>query len=215
MISKFIEQVFEKVKYHSQLVLKGVELLNELLVDLRKNDVGRAETSFNELLMVEKQADAIKREIIGELHSSFLHPDDREDILRLTIELDKVVGFAKSAAKRLIILHHVGIKIPADYYQTIDEIMRNTVEASSFIVHMVENIIKDPSKALEYSNMIEKREEEVDELRFRLLEKLCMECSERVNPICIFLPGIIDDIEEITDRAEDVGDIYKLFIIGK
>ncbi|QOR94009.1 DUF47 family protein [Thermosphaera chiliense] len=215
MISKFIEQVFEKVKSHSKYVLKGVELLNELLIALKKNDLGNAEASFNELLLIEKQADTIKREIIGELHSSFLHPDDREDILRLTIELDKIVGFAKSAAKRLIIMYHVGLSIPDSYYQVMEEIMHNTVEACDFVVNMVENIIKDPSKALEYSNMIEKREEEVDELRFKLLEKLCKDCSEKVNSICLFLPGIIDDIEEITDRAEDVGDIYKLFIIGK
>jgi len=215
LISRFIEQVFEKVKSHSKYVLNGVELLNELLNALKENDMENAENSFNELLLVEKQADTVKREIIKELHSSFLHPDDREDILRLTIELDKVVGFAKSAAKRLIIIHHVGVRIPDYYYQVIEEMMNNTVEACNFVVNMVENIIKDPSKALEYSNMIEKREEEVDELRFKFLEKLSKDCSETVTPICLFLPGIIDDIEEITDRAEDVGDIYKLFIIGK
>lgn len=215
VLSKFIEEVFEKVKTHSKDVLNGVEALDKLLKALINNELKTAEEKFNELMMIEKHADDVKREVIEELHSSFLHPDDREDILRLILELDKVLGFAKSAAKRLMILRHVGISIPSEYHNLLDEIMLHTIKASQDLVAMIEHITKDPSKALEYSIVIEKHEESVDELRFKLMEKLYSDCAKNMAPLCLFLPEIVDDLEEITDRAEDVGDIYKLFIIGK
>nr|NAZ27039.1 DUF47 domain-containing protein [Thermogladius sp.] len=58
-------------------------------------------------------------------------------------------------------------------------------------------------------------EKEVDDLRLKILEELYEECIANLKPVCVILPGLVDDLEAITDACEDAGVLLKLMFSSR
>jgi len=58
----------------------------------------------------ERKADDIKRRIIRELSEEFVHPIDREELIRLILATDDIATFAKEASRMAsytMVNHHL------------------------------------------------------------------------------------------------------------
>jgi predicted phosphate transport protein (TIGR00153 family) len=88
-----------------ELLIKQAELTVEgwqtLLKYTREPDDALAE----QVSIIEKQADEIRRILIDELNRTFVTPFDREDIFALSRLIDDLLDYANTTAEEMALLH--------------------------------------------------------------------------------------------------------------
>lgn len=210
---RIIEEVLNEVSKHVGIIKQGVERLQEMIGKYNTLAYHELEALYGDLSLLENKGDELKIAIMNTLRASHIHPDDREDLLRLVLDVDDIIGVARAVAKKLLIFKHLDIRIPSSVYDYIKEMIDHSVQA----VHNVEEMInaKTQDQVFEIASRVEKFEKEVDEIRLRALEALYKHCLSQCNVACIALPIVIDDVELITDLCEDIADIYRLYIISR
>jgi len=212
---KYFDTLMASIREHAKTVSQGVSKLLELVSSIPSRDPVLISKLYAELNSIEEHGDELKRSIMNELRVSYIHPDDRENLLRFTLSLDDALGFAKSAGKRVLMVIEAGVPIEGEIYGSMREIAEKSLYATSKIMELLEVMDKDPKKAIELTHEIEEIEERIDELRLEAIGRIYAECSREVKPGCIMFPPIIDDLEGISDVCENIADIYRLFTISR
>lgn len=210
---RLVEEVLSEVSEHVNIIKEGVDKLQEIIEKYRELSYQELESLYGELSAIENRGDDLKLKIMNTLRTSYMHPDDREDFLRLILDIDEVVGVARAVAKKLLIFKHLDLSIPIDILNHIKEMVHLSVYAVQKVQEMIN--AKLPDQVFEIASIIEKYEKEVDEIRLKALEALYKQCIQECNVACIALPIVIDDVELITDLCEDIADIYRLYIISR
>lgn len=212
---RLLEEVVNEITQHSILVANGVSILSNIVKNYVEYDFDQLNRAYLELDKLEEQGDEIKRKLMNILKTSHLHPEDREDLLRLVLTIDEVIGLSKAVAKKFVIFKHLSITIPTSIHEYFVKIIDKTHEAAKCIRELVQSLQVEDTKTLELAERVERLEEEVDDLRSATLRELYKHCTSRCEIICISLPIVLDDIESITDKCEEVADMYRLHIISR
>ncbi|MEM1638957.1 MAG: DUF47 family protein [Desulfurococcaceae archaeon] len=212
---KLIEEVVNEIILHSNIVKEGVELLGKIIENYDTYDLNKLQENYLLLSGMENQADELKRKLMNMLKASHIHPEDREDLLRLVLRIDEIIGYSKAVAKKFLIFKHLDVSIPQNVSVYVKSIIKKSIESVDQLIKLVETLQSDISKVLEIAHRIEILEKEVDDLRLKALEETYKDCLTGYKITCIALPIVIDDIEAITDLCEEVADIYRLHIISR
>ena len=209
-----LKEIVNKSFKHLELVNNVVSLLDEILGDLLKGNVKEGLSRFDDLNKIEEKADVVKREIFVELRSGYIHPLDREDLLRLILTADDIAAYAKAAARRLVIIYKLGYSVPEELLRILKQMTSKIVDASKLVIEAVNTIGQDPSKALSMTHEIEDIEESVDDLRMEAYKFLYKMCKDRMGIECILYKEVIDDIENTSDRCEDTADVIRMIAVS-
>lgn len=212
---RLLEEIISEIVHHATLVLNGVITLNEIVHKFHVYDYSKLNDLYSELNKLEKEGDEFKRKLMNTLKASHIHPEDREDFLRLVLSMDEILGLSKAVAKKFMIFKHLSLDIPSNIHLYITNILEKSVDAAKYVKELISALRSDPSRSLELAEKIEDLEEDVDELRLATLEELYKHCISKYEMICISLPVIIDDAESITDKCEEVADIYRLHLVSR
>ncbi len=208
-----LNEVISMSMEHLETVLKTTHTLKDLIDALEKGDLSKADEIYEKISSCERKADDIKRNILQNLRGSYIHPQDREDILRLIMTADDIAAFAKSSAKRFMNIYHIGLRIPDNVFKDIGEIIDKTVTATDLLLESIRSLGTDPSKSVSLTHEVEKIEEEIDDIRLNVLEKVYSSCVEKVEITCILIKDLVDDLESISDKCEDTGDVIRLIAL--
>ena len=209
-----LKEIVNKSFKHLELVNNVVSLLDEIIDDLIKGNVEEGLKKFDDLNKMEEKADVVKREIFVELRSGYIHPLDREDLLRLILTADDIAAYAKAAARRIVIIHKLGYKMPEELLKIFKQMTDKIVDASRLVIEAVNMIGQDPSKALSITHEIEDIEEAVDDLRMEAYKFLYRMCKDKMGIECILYKEVIDDIENTSDRCEDTADVIRMIAVS-
>lgn len=209
-----LEEIVNKTISHLESVKTEVELLQKMVRSLGRGETMDVGKFFEEINKYEHKADRIKREVMKELRMGYLHPLDREDILRLVTEADDIAAYTKATARRIMILYNLGFSIPHDVTGYLTSIIDKTVESIRKLHKALKSLIESVDKTLSYIEEIENLEEEVDEERMKALEALYKKCIDKVDAECILVKEVIDDAEKISDKCEDTGDVLRIIAVS-
>lgn len=209
-----LQEVIEKSLEHIKLVNSIVIKLDELISSLLKNEADSAHKLYNEIVLIERRADKIKREILRNLRGAFIHPLDREDLLRLLLTADDIAAYVKACGRRIITFYSIGYTIPGEILEKMKEMTMKTVLASKSLLESIKVLGTDPVKSIELTHDVEKYEEEVDEIRMKALEKLYVLCKEKLSMECVLLRDVIEDLEAVSDKCEDTSDVVRLIALS-
>lgn len=205
-----LEELVSKSIKHLETVTESIKSLLDMVNYLREDRVEDAVKQFNRVNELEHSADNLKREIMRELRMGFLHPLDREDILKLIITADDIAAYTKATARRIVILNNVGCKAPRKIVDYLYDIVEKSANAAEILYKAVQALTRNIDETLTLVDKVEEIEEEIDEIRMKALEELYNICREKMTIDCILLKEIIDDAENISDKAEDTGDILRI-----
>ncbi|OYT39988.1 MAG: phosphate transport regulator [Desulfurococcales archaeon ex4484_58] len=208
-----LEEIVSKSLNHIDIVIKTVHYLQDLIKFLDENKMNEAENTYNKIVECERKADDLKRSILQSLRNSYIHPQDREDLLKLIMTVDDIAAFTKSSAKRFMNIYRIGLTIPTTIMNKIKEVVSKTVTAGDLLVESIKSLGKDPQKSMALTHDIEQLEEEIDDLRMEVLEEVYRNCIDKVDIICILIRDLIEDLESISDKCEDTGDIIRLITV--
>lgn len=153
-----------------------------------------------ELKEIEHQGDSITHEIIKRLNKTFITPIEREDIYALVGALDDVLDLTDAAANKMVMFR---IKEATPEARNLAGIIS---ECTGEIVRTVSLLGKGE---IETSHFVEinRLENEADRVLHGALAKLF---DEEKDPIqLIKWKEIYENLEEATDRCEDVSNILE------
>lgn len=201
------EQVLAKALTHTNKIIETMKYVNEVMAAFKRGVVSEVESNFKKVHTAEKEADEIKREAIKELSEGYVHPIDREELIRLILTTDDIAAFGKSAARKATMISPDDIDAEIKDYLVV--ISSKIAEATALIRQALEAVSKEPRKALEIADNIERIEEEVDDIRAEAIVKILKFCEKSKISSCIIAKEIIDSLEQSTDKCEDVADVIR------
>jgi len=193
---------FELFEGLALLIVQAAEEFEDLLSDLP-----HADTRTKAIKDIEHKADNITHETIELLHKVFITPLDRDDIHRLISKLDDIVDFIDAAAQRISLF---GITYVPSEAKSLAEIC---VRASERVLNAVKGLknLKDPTQIIAECVEINRLENEGDQMLRQGIAKLFREETDTRN--LIKLKEVIELLETVTDRCEDVANIIEGIVL--
>lgn len=211
-ISRRVEkEILDKAINHMSKISDVAEATKELLEALNKGSKEAVMEAFGKVNVLEREADDIKREAFKELSEGFIHPVDREELIRLILTGDDIAAYAKAASRRATMADPEALDPEVKELALV--MITKIIEATELLKEAITLMSREPKKALELADKIERIEEEVDEVRAEALAKVFRFC-DRANPsACLISKEIIDALENSSDKCEDVADVVRSIAI--
>jgi predicted phosphate transport protein (TIGR00153 family) len=198
-----------------QKVCSVVIALNETVENFCEGNTQRMRNSYKSAFQKEREADELKRKILTEIYGRIIHPLDQEHIVRLILTADDIASNAKAAAMK--ISHFVNPKsVPAGLRKTMKDFSENLVGIAMKTYDAIRLIGKNKKAAITAANEVEKTEELIDDFRAKEVYPKLLEWFEKTNNIglSLLIKEIIDNMENLADRCEDVGDIIRFIALS-
>ncbi|MFI5289268.1 MAG: DUF47 domain-containing protein, partial [Polyangia bacterium] len=155
----------------------------------------------------EHDADTVAHQTLEMLHKSFITPIERGDIHRIVSRLDDILDYIEAASQRLWLYE---IKEATPEAKEMSRVLVASTEAVKATVDALHNL-RDPERIRAACVEINRLENECDTLLRLATARLFKE--ERDPVMVIKWKEIYENIEDATDRCEDVANVIEGVVI--
>ena len=194
---------FPAFERHAAIIVKAAMSLREMVADGEK-----LKLRFEEVMALEHEADAIAREVLIGLRTSFITPFDRDDIQSLITSMDDAVDQCKQTAKAITLFE----------VTTFEPEMRAMagaiVECAKLVqraVSMLSNVASNAAELNEIGLQITRVEGSADDSYDRGLELLYQKVKGgdaiefiRGSEIYKHLEDTVDSLDDVTDEIQGI-----------
>ncbi len=193
---------FELFNAHATCLVETGQVLVRLIGDLQQACVHNTIIQNNE-----KRADTLTNETIDLLHKTFITPLDRDDIHTLITTMDDILDLMEDVSTA-ICLYEVEA-LPPEAAQ----LAQCSVKCCEYVQQAVAQLsnMKSANAILAFCKEIDRLESEADVALRSALSTLFRE-EENVKTL-IKLKAILELLEEVTDKCEDVADIIEGIVL--
>ncbi len=198
--TKFFDMLCEQVK----VITKAVDYFKKNIIE----NENITEETTRKMKDFEHECDTICHEIIDKLNETFITPIDREDIHKLTNEIDDVMDLINVVANRINIYEIK--KVKGTY---LEEFINDISESVNAMDMAIKNLaeLKKTRRILEYCIEINRLENSGDSLREKAIKELF---EEEKNPINIIKwKEIYEVAETVLDACEKVAKTIEEVIV--
>ncbi len=194
------EKFFVMFKEMAKNITDGALVLKDMLDNF--GDPRKSQTLIKE---IEHRCDLQTHEIIRKLNRSFITPFDREDIYSLASALDDIMDAIDASTQHIIVYHIDKITMEAK------ELGFIILKACQTIEKACSSLEKEPKRISEFCVEINSLENEADRVRADAISRLF---EEEKDPIrLIKWKEIYENLEFITDKCEDTGNILESVVL--
>jgi len=205
--------VLKLSKRHFDKIFELTKSFKEYVASYVNCKVDEASRLYEDsIFQLERQADDQKEKILLEVSKGPFHPIDREDVIRLVLTMDDIASNLKSAARKL--LYTNPCEIPDDIRNDLLKLTDLSVEMVIKLGEALDALISGSKKVLKLADTVERKEEEIDEFRHGLIAKILSwgDSAKRLSNV-IMLKEAIENIENASDKGEDVADLIRSIAI--
>lgn len=199
------DKFFPMFQKMSGRIVDAANLFSEMI---STTDADTQVEQYAAIKAIETECDNITLEIFEELNDTFVAPFDREDMHQLCDDLDDVMDYINSAAKRTILYKPKAMPNKAMHMA---EIILEGAKAIEVAFGELKIINKKPAVALEQCTKLHDLEHEGDDVYDNFVKDL-FEQEEDAREL-IKIKEIMQCMEEATDRANRVGKTLKTIIV--
>ncbi len=223
MSGSYLSGIFGKspvgpLQEHMQKVVSCVsELVPFTRAVLANDQLGRV-THHHNIVAMENEADALKKELRLRLPSSLFMPIDRRDVLEVLTMQDMVAGRARNVAGLII---GRNMQMPDSLAKGYEELVQSCVEscvAAHTAIKELDELIETGFGKVEREfvggllNDLDIIEQHTDEQQIVLRLEL-FNLEDELHPVNVmFLYKVIDSTGGIADRAQRVGSRLQLML---
>ena len=214
----FRSSPFKPVQEHMRKTFSCICFLPPLLDALYRKDYPQLAGFAQEIISLESEADDIKQKFRENLPNTLMMPVDREDLLNLISDQDRLADLTEDIAKTL---SYRDMEVPDPLKDPLDELLEGTMEISVAAKDMIERLDellqvgfrgREQEKVSAMIAGVRRSEHNIDSIMFRIRRQL-FECEKDLNPVdVIFWYQLITLIGSISDQAENVADRLLLFL---
>jgi predicted phosphate transport protein (TIGR00153 family) len=193
---------FDELEQHSQLIVQSAQILLESVHS--SGDLGDAARRIRE---IERQCDQITRNIVLELHKTFITPLDRLDTHDLIKRLDDVMDAVEQAAYCLS--RYKKGQIPSEVKELVT-IAKSAADKLSEGIRLLRDL-KAAEQLLGICNELRGFETRSDEISRDVVARLFDDVPDAAA--LLKWKEIYETLELITDRSNDVADVLENIVL--
>ena len=206
-------EVLKLSKRHFDKVFGVAKSFKEYVASYVNCKVDEASRLYEDsIFQLERQADDQKEKILLEVSKGPFHPIDREDVIRLVLTMDDIAANLKAAARKL--LYTNPCDVPDDIRSDLLKLAELSVELVSELGEALDALIGGSKEALKLADAVERKEEEIDEFRHGLIARILSwgDSAKKLSNV-IMLKEVIENIENASDKGEDVADLIRTIAV--
>lgn len=195
---------------HLNKVVETLDNFQDSLYSYLDGDIDQADRLALATHKAESRADDIRREVEAELLGGALLAPSRRNILEIIERVDGLAN-AGEAALDYIMLQH--IQIPNEIKEQLHGIGEKTGEISREVKQAMQMMFDDIGQVTEHTKAIEIKEGEIDRLErdaIKIVFEMDIDLAEKLQ-----LRGMIEQLVEISDRAEDLSDRIDIVVVER
>ncbi|MFT6776571.1 MAG: putative phosphate transport protein (TIGR00153 family) [Paraglaciecola sp.] len=214
----FAKSPLKPLEDHINIVYKCSQGLLPFFNAVYAQDWKSAQEHQKNISMLEKQADEIKRELRTSLPSGIFMPIQRQDVLELLTQQDKIANKAKDISGRILGRQ---LTIPIELHESFLEYLNRCLDATNQakrVINELDDLLETGFKGRELrlvEDMIvrlDEIEDDTDRLQISLRRGL-LALEKGLNPVDVmFLYSIIEWVGELADISERVGSRLELML---
>jgi predicted phosphate transport protein (TIGR00153 family) len=213
--SKQMERkILEDHLKHVEKVVETTRALEDSVSHVRSRDLNSFIKDYEKISSLEREADVFKRTLMKEVSQVLIHPIDREYLINLTLNIDQIAGYCRAVGKRILILMEASEELDEHMIEYVSTVASKIRQIAELILSALQSLKRSAQETIEYTNEIEKIEEETDDLKLEAYKIVLKKCNEKSIEWCILSKEIIDTLEEATDRGERVADIIRMLAVS-
>jgi predicted phosphate transport protein (TIGR00153 family) len=186
----------------SEHASKSVEAAKILLEMLEHPE--RIEARALDVAALEAAADRITHDTVKRLHETWITPLDRYDIHSLISKLDDVLDLTDAVAERLVLF---GIKAVRPAAVDLARVFLKSCEQLERAMRLFAHLAGKNQELLDIGVEINRLENEADGIYRRAIADLFQNGNDPIE--VMKWRDIFDNLEEATDRCEDVANIVE------
>jgi len=210
LVGRKEKRLLELISDHFRIVVRSVQQLGLVLESARNGNWQAVEDSTNKVAELETLADGLHRDAVVAISQGAFFSGTREDFLQLMEENDEVADAAQNAARILaeapidscsfLILYEEPTATLTDLFSTLLSSVRLVEES-------IRALETDAQLAVSKSLLVERAEEEADEIKNRLIKRIFRHKSDLEILTLLQLRDFVLKLDEIADAAEDSSDL--------
>ncbi|MCC2618059.1 TIGR00153 family protein [Aestuariibacter halophilus] len=214
----FAKSPLKPLEQHINVVHKCSQALMPFFDAVFAGDWNKAGEHQAEISNLEKRADDLKRELRVSLPGGIFMPIQRQDLLDLLTQQDKIANKAKDISGRVLGRQLV---IPGELQDSFLAYLKRCLEATKQakkVINELDDLLETGFKGREVrlvEDMIEqldKIEDDTDSMQVDIRKRL-LDLEPTLNPVdVIFLYSIIEWVGELADISERVGSRLELML---
>jgi predicted phosphate transport protein (TIGR00153 family) len=214
----FRSSPFKPVQEHMRTVFSCICFIPPLMDALYRQDRDQIDEFGHKIIELETEADTIKQTFRLNMPNTLLLPVDREDLLSLMSDQDRMADITEDIAKTLLFRN---MEVPDSLKEILDELLEGTMEISVAAKDMIEQLDellqvgfrgREQKKVSAMIAGVRRSEHNIDSILFRT-KKTLFENEKGLDPVSVmFWYQLIDLLGSISDQAENVADRLLLFI---
>jgi predicted phosphate transport protein (TIGR00153 family) len=214
----FRSSPFKPVQEHMRTVFSCICFIPPIMDALYRQDRDQIDEFGHNIIQLETEADTIKQAFRMNMPNTLLLPVDRDDLLSLISDQDRMADITEDIAKTLLFRN---MEVPDSLREILDELLEGTMEISAAAKDMIEQLDelvqvgfrgREQKKVSEMIAGVRRSEHNIDSILFRTKRTL-FENEKGMDPVSVmFWYQLIDLLGSISDQAENVADRLLLFI---
>jgi predicted phosphate transport protein (TIGR00153 family) len=221
ILGVFAKSPIKPLEKHIRLVTKCCNQLIPFFAACADQDWSTATKVQKKLSKIEKDADALKRQLRLELPGGLFMPVDRADLLELLTQQDKIANKAKDVSGRVL---GRKLEIPksmqAPFIAYLTRCLDATEKAADAI-NELDDLLETGFRGREVElvekmiNQLDEIEDDTDRMQVKLRADL-LKIEDNINPVDVmFLYQIIEWVGDLADLAERVGSRLEILLARK
>ena len=223
MSGSYFSAIFGKspirpLQEHMEKILSCAKELTPFTKAVLAHDTEAMVAHYQNIVTMENEADALKKELRLRLPSTLFMPIDRRDVLEVLTMQDMVAGSVRDVAGLIIGRE---MQFPKSMKKTYKKLIKKSIDActqASTAINELDELIETGFGRVERKRVgrllirLDVIEQTTDDLQVTLRSEL-FKLEDDLNPVDImFLYKIIDSTGNIADRAQRVGSRLQLML---
>jgi predicted phosphate transport protein (TIGR00153 family) len=218
LLKLFGKSPFAPLQIHMDKVAHCVGKIKEIFVLLQQNDQKKIAILADQISTLEHEADLTKNDIRNHLTKGVFLLIDRRDLLEILSIQDSIADKAEDIAT-LVSLRP--LPIAPEFSKEFFAFVEKNLQAFQGVMHVIRELdeLLETSfgglEAQKVKQMIERvafLEHEADIIQHRLLRILFNECTELPAPIFYIWNKIFEEIGEISNLSENLGNRIRMLL---
>jgi len=198
---------------HIRRVLDSVRELTLMMDDLsNQSDEETMATHLYQIKKLKEEATENKRVLLNELAETGMLLMNREDFLRLAIQINEISDYTEGAAYRINHIVKKKIQINTDLLEHLMNLSKNVLKTVTNLRETILALKYSRVRAIELSKSVEIAEYAVDEL-FRETEMKIIDAKIELGAT-LLLRDLAQFLEDIADKAEDAIDSARVLALN-
>jgi len=210
LVGRKERRVLDLISDHFGVVVRTVQLLESVLESAKTGDWKTVEQMTDKIAELETLADGLHRDAVVAISQGAFFSGTREDFLELMEENDVVADAAQNAA-RILAESPVDLKSFLILYEedsaTVGDLFAKLLTAVCLVEESVRALETDAEVAVSKSLLVERAEEEGDEIKNRLIRRIFAHKSDLEVLTLLQLRDFVLKLDDIADAAEDSSDL--------